>query len=112
MAFTQSTFVLQTPPQKTYSLLMRVQAVSTPEALSTLRRKFSDLEEKNSVEMDSPSSRKRVRYLDSDSDSFKTQYQATQSLVEKVDSLEMVMSISHVCHCYRLMSTRRLMGLR
>lgn len=69
---------------------MRVETTSTPEALSHFRHKFSEFEGHQAVEMESPLSAKRIRYLDAGSDVLQGQFQAARGLLETVDTLNMV----------------------
>ncbi len=72
---------------KTYSLLMRVEAANTPAAVSKLRRKLSDLQDESAIEMESPTSGKRLRFLDIGSEAFISQREAALNLRQKIDFL-------------------------
>ena len=95
------------PSAKTYSLLMRVEAANTPAAVSKLRRKLSDLQDKHAIEMASPTSGKRLRFLDTASESFTTQREAGLNLRQRTECLESVTSYANICHCYYLTLFRR-----
>ena len=91
MASAEALPVLQTPP-KTYSCLMYVRASSTPKALAIFKRKLSAVEGEQAIEMSSPLSGKRVRYLNTDSEELSTQFNATRGLLESIDTLRKVKS--------------------
>ena len=87
-----------TPTRQTYSLLLRTEALSTPQALHSLRRKLFDLQDQGTVEMESPINGKRMKFLDAKSDIFRSHHQASVSLKDQVDVLRQVTSMSSLCY--------------
>lgn len=98
MASSYTASSVQTPTKQTYSLLLRTEASSTPQALHNLRRKLSEIQEQGASEMESPITGKRMKFLDAESDDFKSHYQASVSLKDRVDVLGEVTSISSLCY--------------
>ena len=101
-----------TSTSKQYSFTIRPTAPDTPSALRSIQKRLLDLADQTSDELELPISRKRVRYIDSQSEDTMEQRRVAQTINDRFEILEKVSSHRFLSQSWYIFHSNMQQGLK